>query len=271
VTCSGESAAPFDLLAADSIRQLTLRRPCFPTTLTCRVRGGLFAVGDFAGLYGLTRDFICPVRPDGHVGLISTARLPPAKGLRIGLRPPSLRSTSGLHERSGGSLHLFLELAEAFGQVHPVASKHLLDVAASASPGPHHDHGSYDQRSREQLSYAVSLPNQPDEDPCRNDEEGYIDGDIRATRGIHRLSRAKTRLQGLDKKVVRPRSLTGISQRYDLDGASSTSSKNRFSVYPFQQDFPARARGLTEDPWRESLALRQGNQAVGWPVRFHAD
>ena len=30
--------------------------------------------GDFAGLYGLTRDFICLVRPDGHIGLISPAR-----------------------------------------------------------------------------------------------------------------------------------------------------------------------------------------------------
>jgi 4,5-epoxidase len=30
--------------------------------------------GDFARLYGLTRDFICLVRPDGHVGLLSTAQ-----------------------------------------------------------------------------------------------------------------------------------------------------------------------------------------------------
>lgn len=30
--------------------------------------------GDFAALYGLTRNFICLVRPDGHVGLISSAQ-----------------------------------------------------------------------------------------------------------------------------------------------------------------------------------------------------
>jgi 2-polyprenyl-6-methoxyphenol hydroxylase-like FAD-dependent oxidoreductase len=30
--------------------------------------------GDFADLFGLTRDFICLIRPDGHVGLISSAQ-----------------------------------------------------------------------------------------------------------------------------------------------------------------------------------------------------